>query len=97
MSPRHLSRHELALLKRYSACQMRLTPQAFYAKWNVTHRQIAQICCCSLPTVDRWFSQGTAHRFPEPAHLRRLAEMDFLLEHYTEIPQSLWQKLCSPE
>jgi len=94
MSLRDFASRERILFRLYTSCQLGLSPQEFYAKWNVTHAQMAQICRCSIPTVDRWFSQGIGHRSPEPIHLRRLAEMDFLLECYEQIPLPLRERLC---
>jgi hypothetical protein len=96
MSLRDLSPRELRLLRLYTHCQLGMSPQAFYAKWNVTHAQIARICRCSEPTVDRWFSQGRGSRSPQPPHLRRLAEMDLLWELYEQIPPPLRHRLCPP-
>lgn len=97
MSPKDLGTREHTLLNLYYTCQLGMTPTAFYAKWNVTHAQIARICGCSESTVDRWFSGGKSHRLPAPIHLRRLAEMDFLWETYEEIPASLRRRLCRPQ
>jgi transcriptional regulator with XRE-family HTH domain len=96
MSLRHLTSKEQALLKLYLNCGLAMTPQDFYAKWNVTHAQIAQICGCSEPTVDRWFTRGKNHRIPDASYLRRLAEIDFLWEFYDRIPLSLRKALCAP-
>jgi hypothetical protein len=71
-----------------------MSPWDFYRKWSVTHSQIAQICGCSLSTVDRWFASGNNYRHPELKYLRRLAEMDALWESYEQIPPSLWHRLC---
>ncbi|HEY9697118.1 MAG TPA: helix-turn-helix transcriptional regulator [Trichocoleus sp.] len=97
MSLRELRQRELRLLRFYTCCQFGMTPQAFYAKWNVSHAQIALICGCSQSTVDRWFSQGTNRRSPSAIHLRRLAEMDLLWECYEAIPLALRQRICSTE
>lgn len=94
MSLRHLGRREYALLNLYSHCQLGIAPADFYAKWNVTHAQMAQICGCSESTVDRWFQQGRSKQPPEPIYLRRLAEIDFLWEYYEQIPGDLRQRLC---
>jgi hypothetical protein len=97
MSLQDLGVRELALLRLYSRCQLGMSPQDFYAKWNVTHAQMARICGCSEPTVDRWFSKGRGSRSPEPIHLRRLAEMDLLWEFYEQIPVDLWERFCPPQ
>ncbi|HEY9697672.1 MAG TPA: hypothetical protein V6D10_10445 [Trichocoleus sp.] len=94
MNLRELRQRELRLLRHYTRCQLGMTPQAFYAKWNVSHAQIALICGCSQPTVDRWFSQGTNRRSPSAVHLRRLAEMDLLWECYEAIPPALLKRIC---
>lgn len=56
----------------------------FYRKWNVTQRQIAVICGCSLATVGRWFS--SQRQVPEAIYTRRLAEMDLIWELWEQIP-----------
>lgn len=94
MSLRNLGSREYTLLNLYSSCQLGIAPADFYAKWNVTHAQMAQICGCSESTVDRWFQRGRSGLSPEPIYLRRLAEIDFLWEHYEQIPAELWQRLC---
>ncbi|MBD2001421.1 helix-turn-helix domain-containing protein [Leptolyngbya sp. FACHB-541] len=91
-----LGPRELALLRLYANCQLGMSPRDFYAKWNVTHAQMAQICGCSEPTVDRWFAGPSSYRQPEPIYLRRLAEMNLLWEFYEQIPAALKQWLCPP-
>ena len=66
----------------------------FYRKWNVTQRQIAVICGCSLATVGRWFS--SQRQVPEPIYTRRLAEMDLIWELWEQIPAELRERLCPP-
>jgi hypothetical protein len=96
--PRPLSDHDLALINLYANCQLGLSPRRFYAKWEVSHEAIAQICSRSPSTVRRWFGKGKHYRAPSPDDLRHLALMDFLLEHYDEIPPDLFDQLCgSPQ
>jgi hypothetical protein len=76
-----LGAREQALLRLYVNCQLGLSPSDFYSKWNVTHAQMAQICGCSVSTVDRWFLHGSGYRAPEAIYLRRLAEINFLWEN----------------
>ncbi|HEY9625918.1 MAG TPA: helix-turn-helix domain-containing protein [Coleofasciculaceae cyanobacterium] len=97
MSLRDFGRRELTLLRLYIDCQLAMSPQDFYAKYNVSHSTIAKIAGCSVPTVDRWFSTGRSRRAPSPIHLRRLAEMDILLESFEQIPAPLRQRLCPPQ
>ncbi len=47
---------------------------------------MAMICSRSVATVGRWFSRGHNYLRPQPSDLRHLALMDFLLEHFEEIP-----------
>ena len=94
MTPQALGQRELKLLQLYSDCQFGMTPQAFYARWDVTHVQIAQICGVSEASVDRWFSQGKHRRAAEPRYRRKLAEMNFLWEQYDRIPVRLWLQVC---
>ena len=96
MSPRNLGKRELTLLSLYVNCQLSMSHHDFYAKWNVTHAQIAEICDCSEGTVDRWFAGSRHYRSPETLYLRRLAEMDLLWELYEQIPTLLRQRLCPP-
>lgn len=94
MSQKELGTRERTLLNFYTNCQFGITPAQFYAKWNVTHVLMARICGCSESTVDRWFQQGKGVRLPEPIYLRRLAEIDFLWEHYEQIPSDLRRQVC---
>lgn len=88
-----LSSRQIALLNLYSNCQLSMDVFEFYQKWNVTQRQIATICGCSLSTVERWF--GRERRVPEPLYARRLAEMDLIWESWLQIPSEVREKLCS--
>jgi len=96
MSLRNLEQRELLLLRLYTNCQLKMSHRDSYAKWNVTHAQMAQICGCLEPTVDRWFAGESNYRSPAPVYLRRLAEMDLLWEFYEQIPLPLRQWLCPP-
>ncbi|MCA1991698.1 MAG: helix-turn-helix domain-containing protein [Coleofasciculus sp. S288] len=92
--PRPLTQRERTLIELYSHCQLGMTPQQFYAKWQVTHDELASICSRSVLTVQRWFSQGHTSRRPSANDLRHLALMDFVLEHFEEIPKALFDVLC---
>lgn len=61
------------------------------------HEEIAQISSGSLSTVRRWFARGKNYRCPMPTDLRHLALMNFLLEHFEDIPKELLQKMCFPD
>jgi hypothetical protein len=93
---RPLSERELSLIKLYSNCQLGMTPQRFHIKWDVNHQQIAKICNRSVSNVRFWFSRGANKRNPTYNDLRHLALMDFLLEHFEEIPSELKDLLCPP-
>gem|GEM_PF-748190 len=95
-TPRPLGSREITLLNLYSNCQLGMTPQAFSSKWFVNRQQLSQICRCSIATANRWFLRENSTP-PELHHLHALALMDFLLENYETIPQSLKQKLCPPQ
>lgn len=95
--PQPLKEREQALIERYSYCQLGMTPQRFYAKWLVNYETIAKICHRSLSTVRRWFMKGRTHRRPTANDLRHLALMDFLLEHFEQIPVELVNLLCPKE
>lgn len=87
ITERTLTKREQEIIKLYSYCQLGMTPQRFYAKWAVNQDRIAMICSRSISTVRRWFSRGRNYRRPMSNDLRHLAIMDFLLEHFEEIPQ----------
>ncbi|MBD2070256.1 helix-turn-helix domain-containing protein [Leptolyngbya sp. FACHB-671] len=95
MNSRPLHQREQELIRLYSRCRLGMSPQQFYAKWQVSYEAIAAICARSPSTVHRWFGRGRQYRRPLPADLRHLALMDFLLEHFEEIPEDLRQVLCA--
>jgi Mor family transcriptional regulator len=97
MSPRPLNLREKRLLELYSYCQLGMTPQTFYAKWQVSQEEIAAICSRSMSTVRCWFRKGRSYRRPTSTDLRHLALMDFLLDHFDQIPEDLRDNLCSTE
>ena len=51
MSPYPLTSRERRLINRYSYCQLGMTPQAFYAKWQVSQEEMAAVCDRSVFTV----------------------------------------------
>lgn len=83
------------LVDRYIYYQLGMTPQAFYAKWQVSQEEMAAICDRSVSTVRRWFHKGRSYRRPSPIDLRHLALMDFLLDHFDQIPVELRNTLCA--
>ncbi|MGB3788437.1 MAG: hypothetical protein WA949_10535 [Phormidesmis sp.] len=95
MSPRSLTPEDQYLVNRYSYCRLGMTPQAFYAKWQVSHEELAAICSRSVSTVRCWFRKGSSYRRPSQTDLRHLAIMDFLLDHFDQIPEALKETLCS--
>ena len=94
MNPRPLNSRSQRLLNWYSYCQLTMTPQTFYAKWQVSQEDIAAICSRSISTVRRWFGKGESYRRPSAIDLRHLALMDFVLDHFDELPEELQQALC---
>ena len=92
--PNPIREREQTLIRLYSYCKLGMTPQRFDAKWDVDQIVIADICSRSLSTVQCWFAKGKSYRRPQATDLRHLALMDFLLEHYEEIPEQLRNLLC---
>ncbi|MBE9003087.1 helix-turn-helix domain-containing protein [Nostoc sp. LEGE 12447] len=92
---RPLTEREQQLIQLYAHCELGMTPRQFYSKWQVNYEILALICSRSLPTVQRWFRRGHNYRPPLTLDLRNLALMDFLLEHFEQIPPNLLNKLCS--
>ena len=93
-TPRPITEREQRIIQLYAYCELAMTPQEFYAKWDVQQEAIALICSRSDTTVRRWFAKGERHRQPQPHDLRHLALMNFLLEHFEEIPTELFNLLC---
>ncbi len=93
---RPLTERETTLIELYSYCQLGMTPQQFYAKWSTNHEQIAFICNRSVSNVRFWFVRGSNYRRPTSDDLRHLALMDFLLEHFEDIPEEVRNLLCPP-
>lgn len=92
--PHPLGERETHLMTIYSHWEFSMTPRQFNTKWAVNYEQIALICSRSNSTVSRWFSRGRNYRRPTPTDMRHLALMDFLLEHFEEIPEGLLNLLC---
>lgn len=92
---RPITSREQYIIDLYCYCELGMTPRQFYAKWDVTYEQLSHICSRSLGTVQNWFNRGQGYYPPKPMDLRHLAIMDFLLEHFEDIPQSLINLLCS--
>jgi hypothetical protein len=90
-----LRTREQTLLNLYSGCQLSMDVFEFYRKWDVTQRQIATICGCSIATVERWF--GSQRQTPELIYSRRLAEMDLIWELWEQIPGQIREQLCPRE
>jgi hypothetical protein len=88
-NPRRITARERHLILLYSNWQFGMTPTQFYAKWGVNYEQIALICSRSDSTVRGWFRNGCNQRYPTYNDLRHLALMDFLLEHFEEIPEEV--------
>lgn len=86
-----LNRTQTNLLDQFLALPL-LTPEEFVTRWTLNYRQISQICCCSLSTVEHWFSEGTARRPPAESYQKLLAIADLLLTHSVEIDY-VWRLL----
>lgn len=83
-----LSDAQAQLLEQFLALPL-LSPDDFAARWTVSYRQIAQICCCSTSTVEHWFSTGSGRRLPAASYQKLLAIADFLLTNGSLI-QHYW-------
>jgi hypothetical protein len=97
MNPRPLTQREQELIERYSYCQLGMTPQRFYAKWQVSQEVMAAICSRSVSTVRGWFRRGRSYRRPTVTDLRHLALMDLLLDQAEQISPDLLNTLCPPK
>ncbi len=97
MKPRPLNEREQTLIDFYGYCSLGMTPQQFYSKWQVNHEAIANKRDRSMSTIRRCFKRGGNYRRPRAIDMRHLALMDFLLEHYEDIPPELLNLLCPPE
>ena len=95
--PRPITEREESLIQLYANCSLGMTPQQFYGKWDVDQSDIASISFRSVSTVQRWFARGRNYRRPTTNDLRHLVVMNFLLEHFEEIPKELRNLLCHPD
>ncbi|WP_083304930.1 hypothetical protein [Moorena producens] len=93
--PYPITEREQILIRLYSHCELGMTPQRFYQKWDLTREDMALICSCSVQTVNGWFNTSRRCYPPTAGHLRHLAIMDFLLEDFETIPKPLLERLCS--
>ncbi len=91
---RPLTERERTLIRTYSYCQLQMTPQQFLSKWDLNYDEISLICDRSISTVSFWFSHGRNHRRPTRDDMRHLALVDFLLEHFEEIPLEIKNLFC---
>ncbi|NEO23219.1 MAG: hypothetical protein F6K57_29000, partial [Moorea sp. SIO4A5] len=48
--PYPITEREQILILLYSYCQLGMTPQRFYQKWDLTREDMALICSCSVQT-----------------------------------------------
>ncbi|MEQ8972485.1 MAG: hypothetical protein RIE73_19090 [Coleofasciculus sp. C1-SOL-03] len=94
-NPRPITQREQYIIDLYCYCELGMTPRQFYSKWDVTYEQLSHICSRSLGMVQCWFNRGKGYYRPQPVDLRHLAILDFLLEHFEELPPSLIDLLCS--
>lgn len=87
-----LSDAQIHLLEQFLALPL-LSPDDFAARWTVSYRQIAQICCCSISTVEHWFSTGSGRRSPAASYQKLLAIADFLLRNSGSVHvwRQIWQ------
>ena len=90
---RKITEREKRLILFYKNWQFGMTPKQFYTKWGVSYEDIALICERSESTVRNWFNKNSDRRYPTHNDLLHLALMDFLLEHFEEIPEQVGQWL----
>ena len=62
---RYPTNFQWSMLKKLQANFMEL--ETFTERWKVTRRELAQICFCSIDTVDDWFCE-TKNRKPTLHH-----------------------------
>jgi hypothetical protein len=91
-----MRRREWKLINLYSYCQLGMTPQQFYSKWDVNYEVMSLIVIAQFHRKTL-VSRGRNYRSPGLVDLRHLALMDFLLEHFEEIPEEMRTLLCPPD
>ena len=62
---RYPTKSQWQMLKKLQANLMEL--ETFTARWKVSHKELAQICFCSVDTVEGWFVE-TKNRNPTLHH-----------------------------
>lgn len=70
-------------LRRFRSSQPRhpiVELDEFLSFWEVSNSELAEICSCSVKTVERWFFEPTSPNKREPTdiHKQRLAEAHYL-------------------
>lgn len=95
--PLPITKREERLIQLYAHSEFYMTPEQFYAKWDVTKAAIALITRRSASSVYAWFSQGRRHREASLGDLLHLALMDFALEYYEEMPEKLREIIFSSD
>lgn len=92
---RPLGDSERALLRLYVNCSLSLShPRQLYREYAFTYDQLAMIAGCSIPTMERWMSRNREPQVYKTIYLRRLGEFHFLLNHYHQLPQEVWDSVC---
>lgn len=81
---RYPNKTQWAALKKLQSNFMEL--ETFIQLWQVSHKELAQICLCSVDTVERWFV-GT-HNNRKPTHFHKLC---------LSLTNKLWMNLLSEE
>jgi hypothetical protein len=63
---RYPNKKQWAALKKLQSNFMEL--ETFMQLWQVSHKELAQICLCSVDTVERWFVSTHNNRKPTQFH-----------------------------
>jgi hypothetical protein len=74
-----------------------MTPQQFLLKMASESRSDRLYLLPLNVYRPRWFRRVRNYRRPRATDMRHLALMDFLVEHYEDIPEDLLNLLCFPK
>lgn len=81
---RYPNKRQWDALKKLQSNFMEL--EVFIQLWQVSHKELAQICLCSVDTVERWFV--VTHNNRKPTHFHKLC---------LSLTNKLWMNLLSQE
>jgi hypothetical protein len=92
--PSSFSEQQRQQIRSFIYSEVRMTPQQFIYKWDVTQEFIAELCNCDVRTVHRWLASGRNYSPPLRCHQWELAFADLILSDFEGLPDKLKSLFC---